>query len=365
MYIKYIELKNYRNYKNLFLEFRNGTNILVGDNAQGKTNILESIYFCSLGKSHRTNKDKEVISWDEKEAYISVYVDKERLDKKINIKIFKEGKKGATINSIKVNKLSDLIGTFNAVMFSPEDLKIVKESPTYRRKFIDIELCKLNKHYYHALAQYNKVLNQRNITLKKWKNKEDMLDVYDSQLSKYGAYIIKKRIEFLEQLSEKTNIIHKEITMNKEIISLKYLTFVKNSNNIENELLLQFKKYRQKDIDKRVTSTGPHRDDFSISINNIDTRTYGSQGQQRTAVLSIKFASLEIIKELYGEYPVLLLDDVLSELDVKRQKYVLNSINKYQTLITCTGIMDIKKYIHDEVNVYNVKEGMIVEERLK
>lgn len=364
MYIKYIELKNYRNYKNLFLEFGNCTNILVGDNAQGKTNILESIYFCSLGKSHRTNKDKEVINWEEKEAFISAYVAKTRIDKKINIKVFKEGKKGATINSIKVNKLSDLIGTFNAVMFSPEDLRIVKESPTHRRKFIDIELCKLNKHYYHALSQYNKVLNQRNIVLKKWNNNDEILDVYDSQLSKYGAYIINKRIDFINRLSEKSNIIHKEITMNKEIMSLKYLTFVKNLNNIENDLKLQLKNNRQKDINKRATSTGPHRDDFSISINSIDTRTYGSQGQQRTAVLSIKFASLEIIKDIYGEYPVLLLDDVLSELDIKRQKYILNSINKFQTLITCTGIIDIKKYLHDKVNVYYVKEGSIKKETL-
>jgi DNA replication and repair protein RecF len=365
MYVKYIELKNYRNYRNLSLELSSGTNIFVGDNAQGKTNILESIYFCSLGKSHRTNKDKEVIIWGEKEAYVSVYIAKERLDKKINIKIFKEGKKGATINSIKVNKLSELIGTFNAVMFSPEDLKIVKESPTYRRKFLDIELSKLDRKYYNALVQYNKILNEKNTILKKWKEKDSLLDVYDSQLSKYGAYIITKRFEYLNMLGKKASIIHKEITTGKEEIGFKYLTFVKNLDNrvnliqIESGLREQLNLSRQKDIEKKISSVGPHRDDFLISINNIDTRIFGSQGQQRTSVLSIKFASLEIIKDVYGEYPVLLLDDVLSELDINRQKYILNSISKFQTIITCTGIMDIKKYLKDKINIYHVKEGSI------
>ena len=362
MYVKYIELKNYRNYKNLSLELSSGTNIFVGDNAQGKTNILESIYFCSLGKSHRTNKDKEVIIWGEKEAYISAYISKERLDKKINIKIFKEGKKGATINSIKVNKLSELIGTFNSVMFSPEDLKIVKESPTYRRKFLDIELSKLDKKYYNALVQYNKILNEKNIILKKWKDKESLLDVYDVQLSKYGAYIINKRFDYLDILSEKASIIHKEITTGKEEIGFKYLTFVKNLDKPLN--LNKLHASLKKDIEKRISSVGPHRDDFLISINDIDTRIFGSQGQQRTAVLSIKFASLEIIKEIYGEYPVLLLDDVLSELDINRQKYILNSISKFQTIITCTGIMDIKKYLKDNINIYHVKEGSIEIETL-
>ncbi|WP_461207537.1 DNA replication/repair protein RecF [Clostridium sp. DL1XJH146] len=360
MYVKYLELKNYRNYEILSMKFNKKTNILVGDNAQGKTNILESIYYCSLGKSHRTNKDKELINWKNKESYISVYVAKERLDKKIDIKIFKEGKKGAKINSIKINSFSELIGTFNVVMFSPEDLKIVKESPSYRRRFLDIELCKMNKKYYYSLLNYNKVLGERNATLRKWNNNTSiLLDVYDKQLCDFGEYIIKCRIDYLKKLNIISKNLHEKITSEQEFIKINYISSIKNFNKIKEQLLNEFKENRQRDIEKRITSSGPHRDDFSIYINDVDTRKYGSQGQQRTAILTIKFASLQIIKDSIGEYPVLLLDDVLSELDVKRQKFILNSINDYQTIITCTGIEDIKKYLHKDISVFNIINGKI------
>lgn len=360
MYIKNLSLLNFRNYDQLSLNLNKGINIFIGDNAQGKTNILESIYYCSIGKSHRTNKDKELIKWGAKEAYISLYVSKERLDKKIDIKIFKEGKKGIRVNSIKLNTISDLMGIFNIVIFSPEDLKIVKESPSYRRRFIDIELCKLNKKYYYSLVQYNKVLNDRNSALRKWSKDKNIIDVYDIQMSKFGSFIIKERLKYIQKLNEKGNIIHKDITSDNEEIELKYITPVRDINNIESNLLNLLSESREKDLEKGMTSIGPHRDDFSININNIDTRKFGSQGQQRTAVLSIKFASLEIIKEQSGEYPVLLLDDVLSELDLNRQKYILNSIKKVQTIVTCTGIFDIKDYLDDDVKMYHVKNGTVI-----
>ncbi|MEA4826723.1 MAG: DNA replication/repair protein RecF [Clostridium sp.] len=360
MYIKNLSLLNFRNYDQLSLNLNKGINIFIGDNAQGKTNILESIYYCSIGKSHRTNKDKELIKWGAKEAYISLYVSKERLDKKIDIKIFKEGKKGIRVNSIKLNTISDLMGIFNIVIFSPEDLKIVKESPSYRRRFIDIELCKLNKKYYYSLVQYNKVLNDRNSALRKWSKDKNIIDVYDVQMSKFGSFIIKERLKYIQKLNEKGNIIHKDITSDNEEIELKYITPVRDINNIESNLLNLLSESREKDLEKGMTSIGPHRDDFSININNIDTRKFGSQGQQRTAVLSIKFASLEIIKEQSGEYPVLLLDDVLSELDLNRQKYILNSIKKVQTIVTCTGIFDIKDYLDDDVKMYHVKNGTVI-----
>jgi len=360
MNIKYLKLKNYRNYDELFIELNPKVNVFIGDNAQGKTNILESIYYCSIGKSHRTSKDKELIKWDKSDTLINVYVSKERLDKKIDIKIFKEGKKGININSIKIHKISELIGVLNVVMFSPEDLKIVKESPSFRRRFLDIELCKLNKKYYYNLVQYNKVLDERNAVLKKWKDMNlDILDVYDQQISDYGSYITRERYNYIEKLKIIGSRIHKEITSGIEEIDFEYITSVKDIAKSREEFLNNLMLNRKKDFDRKTTSIGPHRDDFSIKINGVDTRSYGSQGQQRTSVLTIKFASLEIIKELTGEYPVLLLDDVLSELDIKRQKYILKSINNLQTIITCTGITDIKDYIDESATIYQVDNGIV------
>lgn len=362
MYVKYLNLINFRNYKELTIEFCDGTNVLVGDNAQGKTNILEALYYTSIGKSHRANKDKELINWNTNEAYIKTYIAKERLDKKIEIKIFKEGKKGININSIKITKLQELVGVLNVVMFSPEDLDIVKDSPSYRRRFLDIELCKLNQRYYYSLAMYKKVLNERNTVLKKYNSNPDMLDIYDIQLSDLGSYIIKERFKYIDKLNEKGKIVHSEITQNKEVIEFKYITSVKSINNIKDELYNLLSSNRKKDIERRVTSVGPHRDDFLILINDMDVKVFGSQGQQRTSVLSIKFASLHIIKEFSGEYPLLLLDDVLSELDTKRQEYILNSIKGVQTLITCTGINDIKSHLSSTTfKIFNVINGNIEE----
>jgi DNA replication and repair protein RecF len=363
MYIKNLQLLNFRNYDKLGIELTSGVNIFIGDNAQGKTNILESIYYCSLAKSHRTSKDKELINWNNQEAYVKAYIAKERLDKNIEIKIFKDGKKGIRINSIKINKIQELMGVFNVVLFSPEDLKIIKEAPSYRRKFLDIELCKLNSKYYYCLVQYNKALNERNSLLKRWnENIESIVEVYDNQLSKFGGYIVKERLKYLKLLNEKGSVIHKDITSSLEDISFKYITSLKNLDNLEEELNNLLKKNIKSDMEKRTTSHGPHRDDFSININNIDTRSFGSQGQQRTSVLTIKFSSLEIIKEQTGEYPVLLLDDVLSELDLNRQKYILNSINNVQTIVTCTGIENIKSYLDERAKIFIVENGTVTRE---
>jgi DNA replication and repair protein RecF len=362
MYIKYLNLINFRNYKELNINFCNGTNVLVGDNAQGKTNILEALYYTSIGKSHRTNRDKELVKWNEEETYIKAFVAKERLDKKIEIKIFKEGKKGININSIKITKLQDLVGVLNVVMFSPEDLDIVKDSPSYRRRFLDIELCKLNSKYYYNLSMYKKVLNERNTVLKKYNSNPDMLDVYDIQLSELGSYIVSERLKYIEKLNQKGREVHSDITQNKEVIEFKYIMQLKETKDIKNQLYNQLSSSRSKDIERRVTSVGPHRDDFSIFINNMDVKIFGSQGQQRTSVLSIKFASMYIIKELTGEYPLLLLDDVLSELDTKRQEYILNSIKDVQTLITCTGINDIKNNLTSTIfKIFKVTSGSIEE----
>lgn len=360
MFVKYINLINFRNYENVSIELCDGTNVFIGDNAQGKTNILEALYYSSVGRSHRTNKDKELIKWDSENSFISTYVAKSRIDKRIDIKFFRDGKKAININSIKITKLQDLVGVLNVVMFSPEDLNIVKDSPSYRRKFLDIELCKLDKKYYYSLASYKKVLLERNMILKKYVDNIDFIDIYDIKLAEYGSYIIKKRLEYIDGLNKYSKFIHKDITQGKEDIEFKYMMQLKDNINLQEELYNLLKSNRKKDIEKRVTSIGPHRDDFSILVNNMDVKTFGSQGQQRTAVLTIKFSSLRIIKELIGEYPLLLLDDVLSELDTKRQEYILKSIDGIQTLITGTGFIDIKRYIKNEnIRIFNVEKGKI------
>lgn len=362
MFIENLKLRNFRNYKELNIDLDSGVNVFTGDNAQGKTNVLEAIYYCSLGKSHRTNKDKELILWEALNGQLEVTVNKSRLNKKIKIDILKEGKKAITINSIKLKKISELIGICNVVMFSPEDLKIVKDSPSYRRKFLDIELCKLNSRYYFNLVQYNKVLNERNVVLKNNNgNNLDIIEVYDMQLAKFGSFIVKDRVDYINKLNNYGQEIHKDITVSKETISFRYITDTKNLDNVELELLNLLKKNRNRDFIKKSTTVGPHRDDFSIEINDIDTRSYGSQGQQRTSILTIKFASLKIIKELIGEYPILLLDDVLSELDTNRQRYILNSIKDVQTVITCTGMTEINNYLHDDYKLFIVREGSVEE----
>lgn len=359
MFIKKLMLINYRNYEKLDINFGKGVNVFIGDNAQGKTNILESIYYCAFAKSHRTTRDRELINWNNHEAYISLGIAKERLDKKIDIKILKDGKKAIKVNSIKINKIGELFGIFNVVMFSPEDLKIVKDSPGVRRRFIDMELCQLNKKYYYNIVQYNKVLNERNVVLKNRNLSEDMLDIYDEQLSSYGEYVIKERLKYIDKLNHYGKKVHKDITSNKENIEFKYQSTIKDLSKVKENFYEALKKNRKKDIEKGISTIGPHRDDFSIFINNVDIKSFGSQGQQRTAVLTIKFASLRIIKEITNEYPVLLLDDVLSELDFSRKRYILSTIGEIQTIITCTGIEDICNYLDSNSKIFKVKNGIV------
>lgn len=360
MYIKKIQILNYRNYKNLNITLGKNVNVFMGDNAQGKTNILEAIYYCAFARSHRTSKDRELINWNSENAYISILVGKERLDKTIDINILKDGKKAIRINKIKASKIGELFGNFNVVMFSPEDLRIIKDSPGIRRKFIDMELCQLNAKYYYNLVQYNKVLNERNILLKSRKVDNDVLDIYDIQLANFGYNIIRERLNYINKLNIYGKNIHKDISSGKEDIEFKYVSTIKDLENLENSFYEQLKKNRTKDMEKGLTSVGPHRDDFVVLINNIDTKSYGSQGQQRSAVLTIKFSSLKIIKELTSEYPVLLLDDVLSELDFNRKRYILSTIGEIQTIITCTGIEDLTNYLDDSSRVFKVKDGEIL-----
>ncbi|MBE6072398.1 MAG: DNA replication/repair protein RecF [Clostridium butyricum] len=360
MYIKNISLMNYRNYENLQLNLSKNVNVFKGDNAQGKTNILEAIYYCAFAKSHRTSRDKELIKWDNENAYISIFVGKSRLDKKIDINILRSGKKAIKVNSIKVNKIDELFGSFNVVMFSPEDLKVVKESPSLRRKLLDMEISQINKTYYFNLVQYNKVLNERNTLLKNRNLENEIIEVYNLQLAKYADYIIKERLNYIDKINYYGSKIHNEITSGKEKISLKYTSTIGNLDNIKSNFLIKLKSNLIKDRERGLTLIGPHRDDFNIFINDIDVKTFGSQGQQRTAILTIKFASLKIIKEITGEYPVLLLDDVLSELDTSRKRYILGAIKDIQTIITSTGIEDLKDYLNNNGKIFSVSNGKIL-----
>ena len=360
MFIKRLQMLNYRNYNVLDISLGPHVNVFMGDNAQGKTNILEGIYYCAFARSHRTSKDRELINWNADNALLSVSVGRERLDKRIDISILKDGKKAIQINKIKIKKIGELFGNFNVVMFSPEDLKIIKDSPGVRRKFIDMELCQLNPKYYYNLVQYNKVLNERNSILRNRNINKDILDVYDMQLVEFGYNIIIDRLEYIQKLNKYSAKIHSEITSGKEKIEFKYTSTIKDLENIKENFYSLLEKNRVRDCERGITSVGPHRDDFTVLINDIDTKSYGSQGQQRTAVLTIKFSSLKIIKELTGEHPVLLLDDVLSELDFSRKRYILSTIGDIQTIITCTGIEDLYEYLDDKSKVFKVKDGEIL-----
>ena len=360
MFIKRLQMLNYRNYNVLDINLGPHVNVFMGDNAQGKTNILEGIYYCAFARSHRTSKDRELINWNADNALLSVMVGRERLDKRIDISILKDGKKAIQVNKIKIKKIGELFGNFNVVMFSPEDLKIIKDSPGVRRKFIDMELCQLNPKYYNNLVQYNKVLNERNSILRNRNINKDILDVYDMQLVEFGYNIIIDRLEYIQKLNKYSAKIHSDITSGKEKIEFKYISTIKDLENIKENFYSLLEKNRSRDCERGITSIGPHRDDFTVLINDIDTKSYGSQGQQRTAVLTIKFSSLKIIKELTGEHPVLLLDDVLSELDFSRKRYILSTIGDIQTIITCTGIEDLYEYLDDKSKVFKVKDGEIL-----
>jgi len=360
MYIKNISLQYFRNYESLNMEFSPKLNILYGDNAQGKTNILEAVYMSAMGRSQRTSKDKEIIKLDKEEAHIQVFVaeDSGEGENRIDVHLKKNGKKGIAVNSVAVKRLGELFGKIYIVIFSPEDLQLIKSGPSERRKFVDMELCQLNKVYYYDLQQYYKILKQRNNLLKtiqKNPSLKDTLFVWDSQLITYAKKITASRRAFIEKVRKIASGIHFNITGGVEKLDIDYIP---NANEAEIELKL--KKHLEKDIFLGNTSIGPHKDDLSFYINGNDVKVYGSQGQQRTAALSAKLAEIELIKEEKAVNPILLLDDVLSELDENRQIYLLDNISDIQTILTCTGIEDsIKKYA-DKAKIYNIKEGNFI-----
>ena len=359
MIIKSLELMNFRNYEFLDLKFSEGTNILYGDNAQGKTNVLEAIYLSATTKSHKGSKDKDIVCFDKEEAHIRTYLAKEGIEYKIDMHLRKNKSKGVAVDGQKLKKAADLLGLLNVVFFSPEDLSIIKNGPAERRRFVDMELCQLDNFYLYNLNHYNKIVNQRNKLLKDMyfnPQLKDTLNIWDSQLVSFGSKIIERRRMFVGQLNEIIYGIHKKLSGDREELIIKYEPDVEIDDF---ETIL--KKNQEKDIKLKQTSVGPHRDDFSFMTGNIDIRKFGSQGQQRTAALSLKLSEIEIVKKITKDTPVLLLDDVLSELDSNRQNYLLNSIGNIQTIITCTGLDEFVNHRFEINKVFKVVEGTIQE----
>lgn len=357
MIIKSLKLANFRNYSELDICFDKGTNILYGDNAQGKTNILEAIYLCGTTKSHKGSKDREIIRFNQDDSHIRSIILKNNIEYKIDIHLRKNKTKGIAINGIPIKKAIELFGIVNFVFFSPEDLNIIKSGPSERRRFIDLELCQLDKLYLYNLTKYNKIINQRNKLLKDIAFHDELrntLSVWDLQLTNYGIKIIERRRAFVEQINEIIYEIHKNLTGGKEKLLIQY-----EQNISEDKFFDQLNRNIERDIKLKNTSIGPHRDDLNFLIENIDIRKYGSQGQQRTAALSLKLSEIELVEKIMNDKPILLLDDVLSELDSNRQNYLLNSINNIQTLITCTGLDEFinNRFCIDKI--YKVKEGTV------
>ena len=357
MFIESLQLKNYRNYKSLEIEFDQGTNILYGNNAQGKTNVLEAVYLCGTTKSHRGSKDREIIAFEEEESHIRMKVNRDGLSYKIDMHLKRNKAKGVAINGIPIHKASELFGIVNFVFFSPEDLNIIKNGPAERRRFLDFELCQLDKIYLTNLSTYNHVIHQRNKLLKDLAFRPELMDtleIWDLQAVDYGKKIIKKRKEFIADLNEIIKEIHSSLTGGQEEMQLFYEPCTEEEN-----LEAEFIRNREKDLKVRTTSMGPHRDDLCVSVNGIDIRKYGSQGQQRTAALSLKLSEIFLVEKKIKDSPVLLLDDVLSELDRNRQNYLLDSIHNIQTLVTCTGLDDFISHQFEMKKVFHVVKGTI------
>ena len=363
MRVKSLKLKNFRNYDLLHLDFDDSTNIFYGNNAQGKTNILEAVYLSGTTKSHRGTKDRDLIKFGEEESHIELVIEKNQIEYQIDMHLKKNSPKGIAINKIPIRKASELFGIVNIVFFSPEDLNIIKDGPSERRRFIDLELSQLDKIYLSNLSNYNRIINQRNRLLKDIRNPETQdnllqtLDIWELQLVEYGNKIINRRNKFIEEINEIISPIHKKLTGGKEEIKLIYEP---SNGNISLEQALE--KNREKDFRIKSTSVGPHRDDICFMVGDLDIRRFGSQGQQRTAALSLKLSEIELVKRTIHDTPILLLDDVLSELDKYRQNYLLDSIHDIQTLITCTGVDEFVNHRFSINKVFHVQNGRVAKE---
>lgn len=358
MKINRIQLNNFRNYKNSIIDFSDGINFIVGRNAQGKTNLLESIYLSSVGKSPKSCREKQIIMFNENQSKIELSFSTLAGNKNIKLFLDRTNKKSIKVNNINILKLTEFVGILSVVYFSPDELKLIKEVPEDRRNFLDISISQFDRTYLYNLLRYDKILKQRNSIFKSTdsvESKIEQLDLFTPQLIECAQIIIEKRLNFIEKLKNIATNIHKIITIDENLdISYSYINT--SGLSIKDDLQKEFDKVKLKEIDLGYTCVGPHRDDLIFKINGMDCKYYSSQGQQRTVALVVKLSLMEVIKNEIGEYPILLLDDVLSELDQNRQDRLIELISKYQTLITCTKIPETKiKY-----NIIKVENGSII-----
>ncbi len=388
MQIVDIKLKDFRNYESEIFDFKKGLNVIFGRNASGKTNVLESIYLASIFHSPRTTKDKEMIRIGATKAEIKITIQKRFRQHQIFLQINDQGQKKVAIDKIPIARAGELLGVLGVVYFSPDEMKIVKDAPSERRKMVDIGISQQQKSYFYALQKYTKILKQKNNMLKDIKmgakRNNEILDVWDKCLALEGAIIIKKRIEYIQELSREASKIHSKLSEDKEVLQIYYEMeelFAKNSDKIEQnkdeqsedgdikkvvqksvdtkeietELFKKIVLSREKDIKLGYTTVGPHRDDICFEINGSDSRKYASQGQQRTIALSLKLSEVELFFKTKEERPILLLDDVLSELDEKRKAILLDHVTGYQTILTCTEYSESV-----DAHKINISNGKIV-----
>lgn len=362
MQIREIELNNFRNYRHLKISFSEDINIFLGENAQGKTNLLEGIYLNGMARSFKTPRDREMVRFDQEYAKVKSRVNYEGEDHLIEIVISRDGRKAVKIDGVKINRTSELLQRVYLISFTPEDLKIVKEDPAKRRGFIDREMCQIRPGYTAELNRYRRVLRQRNALLKGEIKDPVVLDIWDQEMAESGSRIIRMRREFIRRIDEISSSIHGSISGGREHLSVSYESNIESKEGKEEEVLLQIlKETREKDMQSGSTGKGPHRDDLKISAEGKDLRRYGSQGQQRTAALSLKLSEIKLIEEETGEMPILLLDDVLSELDNERQKYLIHSLGKSQMFITATDLTGPVADSLPEGKVYRIRRGEICE----
>ncbi len=364
-----LQLQNFRNYESVQLEFTDGVHVFIGENAQGKTNLMESIYALAMTKSHRTTNDKELIGWNKEFATIKGTVEKTATKTNLELQFSKKGKI-AKVNYLEQKRLSSYLGNLNVILFAPENLTLVKGSPQNRRKFVDMELGQMSSLYLYDLVEYNRVLKQRNTYLKqlaiKKKQPDEYLDVLSEMLSELASKIVFHRLDFMKQLEALAIPIHDQLSLGREKFSVSYQATIPledglTASQMKEIYIDQFKKNQTREADQATTLIGPHRDDLIFYLNEVPVQTYGSQGQQRSTVLSLKLAEIELMKLSTGEYPLLLLDDVLSELDDDRQTHLIKAIeNKVQTFITTTSLDGIKQQFINEPVVIPIEKGTIL-----
>lgn len=370
MYLERLQLHHFRNYEDVTLTFSPHINVLIGENAQGKTNLLESIYTLAMTRSHRTSNDKELIQFGTEAAQIKGIIQRTLSPLKIELDIGRHGKK-AKVNHLEKARLSAYLGQLNVILFAPEDLALVKGAPAVRRRFINMELGQISPTYLHNLSKYRDVLKQRNHYLKLLQTNQATdilyLEVISDQLANIGAKIAKQRLDFLVQLEGYMQKLHYEITQNSESLTFKYESALKNltntnidENTITQQLMALYTKNRSKEIMQGITLYGPHRDDVKFLLNGKNVQVYGSQGQQRTTALAVKLAEIDLIKAQTGEYPILLLDDVLSELDTKRQTHLLKTIqNKVQTFLTTPALSGVARDLIKQPKIFQIQNGKV------